>query len=364
MSYTSIVGQKSEAAELVNCFNADTVRQLIISISRASGVPLSDAEIFADALIDADIQGTTTHGVSRLNIYIRRIQRGLIDPTAELQVERKNGSILTINANNGIGQVQASKALDMLMPIAHQNGIAACTIRNSQHFGALSYYCNQAAQKDMILLATTNCEPSMSPEGASEAFFGTNPLACSFPTGKEYPVKIDLSTSLVARGNIISAQKEGESIPLDWALTKEGEPTSDPAEALKGTMLPMAGHKGSALALMVEIFSGVLSGSAIGAEVGSMYNDQNRKQDVGHFFCLMDISAFMNVATFKERLDETIDQIKSCRKRPDVDQILIPGERSYKKAQERMERGIVVEESTQDELKRLCYELDIDYTLH
>jgi LDH2 family malate/lactate/ureidoglycolate dehydrogenase len=116
MSYTSMVGQKSETAELINRFNADTVRQLIISISQASGVPSSDAEIFADALIDADIQGTTTHGVSRLNIYIRRIQRGLIDPAAELQIVKKNGSMLTINANNGIGQVQALKALELLMP--------------------------------------------------------------------------------------------------------------------------------------------------------------------------------------------------------------------------------------------------------
>jgi len=364
MSYASIIDHEKQTAISNNRFNLKTVRQLVISISKATGVPESDSSIFADALIDADVQGTITHGISRLNIYIRRIQKGLINPTANLEVEKQFGSVLTLNANNGLGQVQASKAIDKLIPLARNNGISSCTIRNSQHFGALSYYCNQVAEKNMILFATTNCEPSMAPEGSSEAFFGTNPIGCSFPTGKNYPVKIDLSTSLVARGKIISAQKKGESIPLDWALSENGEPTSDPSEALRGTMLPMAGHKGSALALMVEIFSGVLTGAAIGPEIGSMYNDQDRKQNVGHFFCLMDISAFMDVNIFKERIDHTIDQIKSSKKRPDVDQIFVPGERSYKQAKESLENGIIIEESTQSEIKHLCTELNIDYTLH
>lgn len=347
-----------------NRYDPEALRQLIIAIARASNVPSSDAALFADALIEADIRGTSTHGVSRLNIYIRRIQQGLIDPAAPLTVERQHGSTLVIDAGNGLGQVQASKALEKLIPIARKNGIASCTIRNSQHFGALSYYCNQAAEQDMILLATTNCEPSMAPAGGREAYFGTNPLACSFPTGKEYPVKVDLATSLVARGNIISAQKKGESIPSDWALSEEGQPTTDAATALAGTMLPMAGHKGYALALMVEVLSGVLSGAAIGPSVGSMYDNMDRKQDVGHFFCLLDISAFMDVETFKQRLDATIEEIKTCQKRPGADRILIPGERSHQKAKQRRRQGIPIEEATRNELQCLCQQLCIDYTLN
>ena len=203
----------------------------------------------------------------------------------------------------------------------------------------------------------------MSPEGACEAYFGTNPLAASFPTGKGYPVKIDLATSLVARGNIIAAQKRGESIPPGWALTADGEPTTDAAAALAGTVVTMAGHKGYALALMVEIFSGVLSGAAIGPAIGSMYKNLDRKQDVGHFFCLLDIAAFMDVSEFKRRLDETIDEIKACRKRPGVTDILIPGERSHQNARRNRERGILIEESTQKELMLLCEELGVEFLL-
>jgi LDH2 family malate/lactate/ureidoglycolate dehydrogenase len=344
-------------------YNMESVQNLVTAIAAASGVSQPDAAILADALVDADVHGTTTHGVSRLNIYIRRIQKGLINPKAKLVVERQRGCTLAVDAGNGLGQVQAVKTLEMLMPMAKIHGMAAATIRNSQHFGALSYYCNQAAEQDMILLATSGCEPAMSPEGSCQAFFGTNPLAASFPTGNGWPVKIDLATSVVARGNIIAAQKKGQPIPSGWALTADGEPTTDAAAALAGTVLTMAGHKGYALALMVEIFSSVLSGAAIGPAIGSMYKDMDRKQDVGHFFCLLDIAAFMDAAEFKSRLDQTIDDIKSCRKRPGVQEILVPGERSHQKAQQNRAQGIPLDEATRKELKTLCDEFGITFTL-
>ena len=185
-----------------------------MSLSHAAGMAADDALLFADALVDADLHGVSTHGVSRLSIYLRRIELGLIDPRATLRVERQRAGTLALDAANGVGHVQAVKALDMLIPMAKQNGIAAATIRNSQHFGALSYYCNRAARHDCILLATTNCEPAMSPAGGSDAFFGTNPIAASFPTGKGFTIKIDLSTSAIARGNIIAAAKKNEPIPF------------------------------------------------------------------------------------------------------------------------------------------------------
>jgi len=343
--------------------SAERVKELVAAIAAASGVRKPDAVILADALVDADVHGTATHGVSRLNIYIRRIQKGLINPKARLVVERRRGGTLAVDAGNGLGQVQAVRTLEKLMPKAKRSGVAAATIRNSQHFGALSYYCNQAAAQDLILFAASGCEPAMSPEGACQAFFGTNPLAASFPTGKGWPVKIDLATSVVARGNIIAAQKRGQPIPAGWALTPEGEPTTDAAAALAGTVLTMAGHKGYALALMVEIFASVLSGAAVGPAIGSMYKNMDRKQDVGHFFCLLDIAAFMEVAEFKRRLDQAIDGIKACRKRPGVAEILVPGERSHQKAQQNLAEGIALDEATLKELKTLCEEFGVKYTL-
>ncbi|HVU34674.1 MAG TPA: Ldh family oxidoreductase, partial [Opitutaceae bacterium] len=262
-------------------FDAGHLTTLVRDLAIAAGVTSADAPRFAAALVEADVHGTATHGVSRLAIYIRRIQEGLIDPRAALRVERERAATLALDAGNGLGQVQALKALDLLFPRAQANGVAVATIRRSQHFGALSYYCNLAAERGQILVATTNCEPAMSPEGACQAYFGTNPIAASFPTGKGFPVKIDLATSIVARGNIIAAQKQGKPIPAGWALNRAGEPTTDAAEALLGTVLTMAGHKGYALALLVELLSGVLSGAAVGSAIGSMYKNLDRPQDVG-----------------------------------------------------------------------------------
>ena len=345
----------------MNRYSKEQLQNVAAKLASAVGVPTGDAWIFSEALVDAEMQGISTHGMSRLNIYLQRIQKGLILPDAKLKIDRQLGSILTVDAGNGLGQVQARKTLDLLLPLAEKNGVAAATIRNSQHFGALSYYCNLAAEQGFILLAMTNCEPAMSPEGGCQAFFGTNPIAASFPTGKGFNVKIDLSTSTIARGNIIAAQKKKAPIPLGWALDRDGEPTTDAQEALLGTVLTMAGHKGYALALMVEVFSSVLSGAAIGPEIGSMYKDLDRKQDVGHFFCLLNISAFIDFKEFIQRIDRTIDNIKACRKRQGVEEILVPGERSQRNVNRNSAQGISLSNETVGELQQWCTRLNVSF---
>lgn len=344
-------------------YSHELVKKQAASIATAAGLPGDDAAILADSLVDADVHGISTHGVSRLNIYIRRIQKGLIDPEAKLVIERVRPSVLMVNASNGIGQVQAYKVLSLLMDRAQNTGTAAAAIHNSQHFGTLSYYCARAAAHDMVLLVFTNAEPSMSPTGGREAYFGTNPIAAAFPSGKGFPVRIDMATSLVARGNIVAAHKRGEAIPEGWALDEEGNPTTDAAKALAGTVLTMAGHKGYALAVLVELLSGVLSGAAFGASVGSMYKHMDRPQNVGHFFCLFDIAAFMDVETFKQRIDRMIDEIKACRKRPGVDEILVPGEPEHRKALFNKANGIPLDAQTLEEFAALCKELQLAYLL-
>ncbi len=344
-------------------YPAESARQIVVQVAGAAGVPREDAAIFADALIDADLHGTSTHGVSRLNIYVRRIQKGLIDPAAALTCQARRPAALAVDAAGGLGQVQAVKTLDLLMPLAQKFGVAVATIRRSQHFGALSYYCNRAAARDMILLAMTNCEPAMSPQGGCQPFFGTNPIAASFPTGKGFPLKIDLATSCVARGNIIAAQKTGRPIPPGWALDPQGNPTTNPDDALAGTVMTMAGHKGAALATLVEVFSGVLSGAAVASAVGSMYKQMDRPQNVGHFFCLLDVNAWMDVDEMKQRLDAMIDSAKACRKRPGIEEILLPGERSHRTAQYNRQHGIPIGDATLAELKALAQEYGLSFPL-
>ena len=344
-------------------FPPDDVRRLVTDLAAEAGAVRADAAILADALLDADLHGTSTHGVSRLAIYVRRIQRGLVDPRAELHVQKRRPAVLAVDAAGGLGQVQAVKTLDLLVPLAREFGTASATVRRSQHFGSLSYYCNRAAAQDMVLLAMTNCEPAMSPAGACEAFFGTNPVAAAFPSGRGFPVRIDMATSVVARGNIIAAHKAGRPIPEGWALDPKGEPTTDAAAALAGTVLAMAGHKGAALAMMVELFSGVLSGAAVGSEIGSMYKHLDRPQDVGHFFCLMDVAAFMDPDQLRQRVDRMIDRVKACRRRPGVDEILVPGELEHRKAVDNRRRGIPIGPETIDDLKTLCAEYRIIFDL-
>lgn len=344
-------------------YPTDAVRQLVTQLIAAAGAADEDAAIVADSLVDADVQGTSTHGVSRLNIYLRRIQQGLIDPRAELKIEQRSPAVLVVDAANGLGQVQASKTLDRLIELAREHGVATATIRHSQHFGALSYYGNRAARAEMVLVAMTNCEPAMSPAGGCEAFFGTNPIAASFPTGKGFPLRIDMATSLVARGNIVAAQKAGRSIPEGWALDEDGNPTTDAAAALAGTVMSMAGHKGAALAMMVELFCGVLSGAAVGNEVGSMYKHLDRPQNVGHFFCLVDVAAFMDVEEFKARADRMVDSIKACRKRPGTEEIFVPGEPELRNAEYNNKHGIPIGRETIDEFETLCEEYAIPFLL-
>jgi LDH2 family malate/lactate/ureidoglycolate dehydrogenase len=337
-------------------YDAHIVKGLVAEIAEAAGVPPDDALLFADALVEADVHGASTHGVSRLAIYIRRVQKGLIDPRGELTIEQRAPAVLVADAGSGLGQVQVLKVLDRLYPLASRFGVATATVRSSQHFGALSYYCARAAERDMILLAMTNCEPAMPAHGASEPFFGTNPIAASFPTGQGHPIKVDLATSVVARGNIIAASRRGEPIPSGWALDIEGSPTTDAEAALAGAVLPMAGHKGYALAVLVEALSGVLSGAAVGSQVGSMYKDMDRRQDVGHFLCLFDIAAFMDVGRWKDRIDAMSEAIRGSRRQPGVEEILLPGDRSRRTAERNRMEGVPIDPRTAEELGALCSE--------
>ena len=330
-------------------------------IARAVGASQEDAAVLAASLVNADVHGTSTHGLSRLAVYVRRIRQGLIDPKAPCRFERVRPCSLVVDACNGLGQVQAMKTLRELEPLAEEFGAAVAAIRNSGHFGALSWYCDQAAERGMILLAVTNCEPSMAPTGGRAPFFGTNPIAAAFPTGKGFNLSIDLATSRVARGNIIAAHKRGDAIPDDWAVDSTGAPTTDAAAALSGAVLPMAGHKGYALALLVEILAGVLAGAAIGPEIASMYDGSRRPQGVGHFFILMDIASFMEPERFRDRIDSMIDALKAVPRGAGVEEILVPGERSHRKAQENLRLGVPLEDVVAAELRALSAELGLEW---
>jgi LDH2 family malate/lactate/ureidoglycolate dehydrogenase len=349
--------------QLQNYISPQRLKTFALSLSKKYGINENDAEIFVDNLIDANLTGVDTHGMTRLSIYLKRIKLGLINPRPEMNFEQKFPVAAVLNADNGLGQVAGVKAINKAIEMAKTFGLGAVGVRNSQHFGALGYYCNIAAQNEVICLAFTNAEPALPAWGSYEAYFGTNPIAMGVPVKEDVPVIIDLSTSIVARGKIITASKQKKAIPEGWALDPEGNPTTDADKALAGSVLTMAGPKGYALAMMVDILSGVLSGSGFGRNVHSMYKDLKNPANVGHFFLCLNIEAFMPKDKFYGKIRKMKEEIKNSSLRNGAETIRVPGEKkAYSKA-EKNKTGILLAADVLEELKALAAENDIKFNL-
>jgi LDH2 family malate/lactate/ureidoglycolate dehydrogenase len=346
-----------------NFINPSKLKTFGMSLSKKYGINDSDAEMFIDNLIDANLTGVDTHGMTRLAIYLKRIKLGLINPKPSMTFDQNFPVAAVLNADNGLGQIAGEKAINKAIEMAKTYGLGAVGVRNSQHFGALGFYCNVAAKKEVICIAFTNSEPALPPWGSYEAYFGTNPIAMGVPIKDDAPVIIDLSTSIVARGKIISASKQKAPIPEGWALDPEGNPTTDADKALIGSVLTMAGPKGYALAMMVDILSGILTGSGSGRNVHSMYKDLKNPADVGHFFICINIEAFMPKEEFYAKIKKMKEEIKSSAMRQGVNEIRIPGERKASSKKEKLKTGILLGNDVLEELKVLAAENDIKFDL-
>lgn len=321
-----------------------------------------EAEIVGEALIRANLEGINSHGISRLSIYAKRLMEKRISPTPNISFRVKGESVLLVDGDNGLGQVVAAKAVDEGMKIARTTGVASIAVRNSNHFGGASYYCQRAVEQGFGIMAFTNSPPGISPWGGTKAFFGTNPIALGFPNGTDCPVIIDMSTSVVARGKIILAAKENRSIPKGWAIDENGNDTEVAQDALKGAVLPVGGVKGYALALAVEILTGILSGAAYGPHVNNIYNEENsRNANVGHFFVLFDIEKFMPLERFNLLMKGFLEEIKSNPLKSGVDEILYPGERRHRERTMRMKEGIILSKEVIEELIKIGEQVGVKF---
>ncbi|MBO8173116.1 MAG: Ldh family oxidoreductase [Bacillaceae bacterium] len=316
-------------------------------------VSREEAAIVAGALIQADLEGVASHGISRLPVYLKRMAEKRINPQPDVRIAQKGPAVLLVDGDNGPGPVVATRAIEAGIEKARQSGIVAVGVRQSNHFGMASLYCRQACEANMAALVMTNSPPGIAPWGGRKAFFGTNPIAFGFPDGTDTPVIIDLSASIVARGKVILAAKKGESIPEGWAIDREGKPTTNAREALEGSVLPMGGAKGYALALAVEVLSGILTGAAYGPHVRSIYAEDNGLANVGHFFILIDVTAFMPLPQFQQGIRQMIGEIKQVPRAAGWEEIRIPGERRVREAHRRRETGIRLPPAVVQELKEV-----------
>ena len=309
------------------------------------------AKICADYLIKAELVEARSHGLTRLKMYCDRLKKKLINPRPKIKIKRISSSISYIDADNSIGFVSGNIGIDQAIKNAKKTGIGLVAVKKSSHFGLSSFYAEQAVKKNLIVLCFTNAPPALAPYGAKKSLFGTNPICFGVPTGKT-PFILDTSTSMINRGKIRHAHKFGKKIPHGVALDKSGKITTNAAEALKGTQLPIAEFKGSGLAWMVDILSGVLTGSSHSGKTKDPFDDFSGPQNVGHLFITIDPKVF----TGKRFKTEMIKNIKIVKKLPKVkgfSSILYPGERKNKLYKKNLNNGISIPKKILKEMDEL-----------
>ncbi|NLZ53979.1 MAG: Ldh family oxidoreductase [Thermoanaerobacteraceae bacterium] len=338
------------------------LRVLCQKLLMTQGMTDEDAFTVADCLVDADLCGVESHGVSRMGIYLKRLQTKVVSSSFNVKIEKEYPASMVINAGNSMGMVAGKYAMKRSIEKARESGCCFTTVNNSNHYGMASYYVRMAAEAGMAGITGTNAPPNIAPWGSHKAYVGTNPIAFAVPKSGN-PIILDMAPSVVAMGKVILAAKLGKSIPEGWALTKDGKPTTDPNEGMKGTVVPIGGPKGYGLSLFMDIFSGILSGAQFGPHLNNMWKDFKNPQNVGHFFCAIDISKFVDLDTFKKRVDQMVSEIKALPKNEGVDEIFVPGEIEYRRKAERKRNGILIPDVVYEELKSLCDDNGVEFTL-
>jgi len=319
----------------------------------AAGMSQEDAHLCADTLVQADLWGHQSHGVMRLSWYAARLKTGVCDPKAKPELVVDAGGLALIDGHDGMGQVLTARAAQEAIRRAKAHGIAAVGIRNSNHFGTALYFTLMAAGEGCVAFLSTNASPAMAPWGGRKKTVGTNPWSWACPAGSHAPMVLDIANTGVARGKIYLAKQKGQSIPEGWAINVAGAPTTDPAEAIEGIILPIAQHKGYAIALMMDMLSGVLTGSGFGAQIAGPYQAERRSR-AGQLMIALNIDAMQPLAEFNSRMEELISQIKSVPLAQGFSEVFYPGEIEARNDLDNRREGLSLPDDTLADLKKVA----------
>ena len=309
------------------------------------------AKICADALINAEQVGAYGHGLSRLKMYCDRIKKKVINAKPKIKIKNISQSISQIDANDSIGFVAADIAIKTAIKNAKKTGIGLVGVKNSGHYGLSGYYAEQATKKNLVTMIFTNAPPAVAPHGALKSLFGTNPICFGTPTGSKVPFILDTSISMINRGKIRVAARNNQKIPEGVALDNKGRPTTDANKALKGVQLPIAGFRGSGLAWMVDILSGVLTGGNHAGKVKDPFDDFSGPQNIGHLFFTFKPNLFVN--NYSQRIKENIRVIKKLPKIKGVKEILYPGQNKFKRFQINSKKEINIPANIAEDIRLL-----------
>lgn len=305
--------------------DAEALADFVVAVYASAGVPPADARLIADSLVQADLWGHQSHGVLRTGWYLARLESGAMKAHTSPRLAVDAGAVAVIDGGGGVGQVLAAHAARDAVERARRHGIAAVAVRDSNHFGTCMYYTRMGARAGCVMLLTTNGGPAIAPWGGKKKLVGTNPWSVAAPAGRHPPLMMDMANTAVARGKIYLARNRRERIPEGWAIDAEGRPTTDPQAAIDGIILPMAGHKGYAIAVAMDMLAGVLSGSEFLSAVHGPY-EAAAVSGAGHMFIAMKIEAFQPLAEFNARMERFVSELKSVPLAQGAQEVFYPGE--------------------------------------
>jgi LDH2 family malate/lactate/ureidoglycolate dehydrogenase len=323
----------------------------------ALGLAAADARLVAETLVESNLRGVDSHGVVRLPHYAKRLRNGTVKARPQISVRRTGPSTAMVEGDAGMGQLVAVRAMQEAISLAKQTGVGAVGARNSSHCGACAYFVELAVRESMVGVALTHTDSIMVPPGMKNIFLGSNPIAFGAPGGREPPVIIDLSTTHAAWGKVIVARQEGKPIPPDWGVDSRGKPTTDAAQVVG--LAPTGGHKGYALALMIEILCAHLAGVPFGMHVTKMYGELDQPRNLGHFMLALDVARFTDPDAFRSQLDLLVREIRAQDPADPSRPPLAPGDPERLSAARRAKEGIPLPDGLLAELNTLAASLDI-----
>ena len=309
---------------------APELAEFVARLFAATGLPTEAAAVVAAGLVEADLEGLPSHGVMLADIYIERLQKGSVSKAVQAAVVSERQGAVVLDAGNALGQLTGTQAMELAIGKAQQFAVGIVPVRHGFHFGAAGRYARQAAEAGCVGIAMCNTRPLMPAPGGAERVVGNNPIAIAVPTDGDIPIVLDMATSEAAMGKIRIAEKAKESIPPTWAVTGAGLPTTNPAEAIAGMLLPSGGPKGFGLSFLIDLLCGLLSQGSSGAQVRPLYGDFSVPYDCSHLFIAIDVAHFCDLDWFRRQAAAAGERIRGGARAPGVTELFTPGEPEWR----------------------------------
>lgn len=344
-------------------YRPEEIFEFGVAVFERVGLSHGKAEIFMDSLVQSELRGVSSHGITRLKAYSDKIKNGQIDGSAEPALINETASAIVVDANNAPGCISGHFTMEKCIEKARETGACFGAVRNSTHYGFGAFYAMQAAQSDMIGFSVCNADAAVVPYGGAKPMLGTNPLSVAIPAGEQPWVVLDMATSVVAKGKVNLAQKLGKSIPTGWIIDQYGNDTTDPADVLEGALLPFGGPKGYAIALIIDILCSTLSGAKTSTEITSFFNgkDPSGFQNIGFFMGAIDISKFVPIEIFRERIDRILQRVKECPPSAGFSEVMLPGEIEFRSTLKKQVKGLEISDAIVCELRQLAEQYELPH---